>query len=213
MRIPAMALAIALVPTGLAAQKVAIAPTIGVYAPTSDLINAVIDGQEVVLKQQVGLAVGARVGIFFSPRLNLSLTGTYVPSQTQVTIDETGINQNDPAKTNLWFGSARLSFWVLPPTSVFSLGLSAGGALVGRGATTFTNDQGQSITSPSTNDFGAVIGATAGVNLGGIGLFIGIDNYIYNPTVFEAQGVKSSTQNDLQIQFGLGVPLGGGSGR
>ena len=48
---------------------------------------------------------------------------------------------------------------------------------------------------------------------GRIGLFIAVDNYIYNPTVFEAQGVKANTQNDIQIQFGLGVPLGGGSGK
>ena len=53
----------------------------------------------------------------------------------------------------------------------------------------------------------------ASSNLGGIGLFIAVDNYIYNPTVFEAQGVKANTQNDIQIQFGLGVPLGGGSGK
>ena len=213
MRIAVLTLAIALSPASMAAQKVAIAPTIGIYAPTADLVNAVIAGQEVVLKQQVGLALGGRVGIFFNKRLNLALTGTYVPSQTQVTISETGIDQNDQAKTNLWFGSARLTFWVLPPASIFSLGLSAGGALVGRGATTFTSDLGQSITSPSTNDFGGVIGATAGINLGGIGLFIAVDDYIYNPTVFEAQGVKANTQNDIQIQFGLGVPLGGGSGK
>jgi len=213
MRIAALTLAIALVPAGIAAQTVAIAPTIGIYAPMSDLINAVIDGQQVVLKQQVGLAVGGRIGVFFTPRLSLAITGTYVPSQTQVTIDETGINQNDPTKTNLWFGSGRLSFWALPPTGIFSLGLSGGVGLVGRGTTTVTDNFGQTLTSPSTNDFGGVVGATAGVNLGGIGLFIGVDNYIYNPTVFEAQGVKPKTQNDLQIQFGLGVPLGGGSGR
>jgi hypothetical protein len=202
---------LALLPAAAAAQKVAITPTIGIYAPMSDLVNAVIDGQQVVLKQQVGLALGGRIGVFFSPRFSVAITGTYVPSETQVTIDQAGINQNDPTKTNLWFGSGRVSFWVLPPTSFFSLGLSGGLGLAGRGATTYIDDLGQTFTSPSTTDFGGVVGATAGINLGGVGLFIGVDDYIYNPTVFEAQGVKTSTQNDLQLSFGLGIPVGGSS--
>jgi hypothetical protein len=204
-----VAVFVAMRPVGAAAQKVAITPTIGIYAPTSDLVNAFIDGQEVVLKQKAGLALGGRIGVFFSPRFSVAITGTYVPSETQLTIDETGVNQDDPTKTDLWFGSARLSFWVLPPTSFFSLGLSGGLGLAGRGETTIIDNLGQPITSPSTTDIGGVIGATAGINLGGIGLFIGVDDYIYNPTVFEEQGVKSKTQNDLQVSFGLGIPLGG----
>ena len=210
MRLPLVSLAvISLLPATAAAQRVAITPNIGIYAPTADLVNAVIAGQEVVLKQQVGVAIGGRIGVFFSPRFSIALTGTYVPSETQLTIDQTGINQNDPSKTDLWFGSGRVAFWVLPPTSIFSLGLSGGLGLVRRGATTVVDNLGQSLTSPSTTDLGGVVGATAGINFGGFGLFIGVDDYIYNPTVFEDQGVKSKTQNDLQISFGLGIPLGG----
>ncbi len=204
------ALVLALLPAAARAQKVAITPTIGIYAPTSDLVNALVAGQEIVLKQKVGLAIGGRIGVLFSPRFSVAITGTYVPSETQLTIDQTGINQDDPTKTSLWFGSGRVSVWLLPPTGFFSLGLSGGVGLAGRGTTTIVDNLGQSITSPSATDIGGVVGATAGINFGGIGLFIGVDDYIYNPTVFEEQGVKPKTQNDLQVSFGLGIPLGGG---
>lgn len=189
--------------------KVGFAPTIGIYAPTTDLVNSLIAGQQVVLKMKVGLSLGARLAFFFSQRLGLTLTGSYVPSQTQVTIDSTGVFANDPTNTNLWFGSGRLSFWVLPPRDLISLGFSGGVGLAGRGATTFVDNTGTTFTSKSATDVGGVIGGTVGINLGGFGIYFGVDDYIYNPTVFVEQGVKTNTQNDLQISFGFGIPLGG----
>jgi len=35
-------------------------------------------------------------------------------------------------------------------------------------------------------------------------VFVSVDDYIYNPSVFEQLGVKSDTQNDLQFSFGFG---------
>jgi hypothetical protein len=189
--------------------RVGFAPTIGIYAPTGDLVNSVIAGRPVTLKMKVGLAIGARLGIFFTEHLGLSLGGSYVPSQAQVTIDSTGVFANDPTNTNLWFGTARLTFWVLPPRKVVSLGFSGGLGLAGRGSTTLVDNLGNSITSPSATDVGGVVGGTIGFNLGGFGIFFGVDDYIYNPTVFVEQGVKTNTQNDLQISFGFGIPLGG----
>lgn len=192
-----------------AQTRFVISPTIGVYAPMNDLVNQVINGEDVVLKQDVGLAVGGRLALFLGQRFSISATGSYVPSELQATIDETGFN-TDADKTNLWFGSGRVNFWILPPTGIVGLGLNGGVGLAGRGATTLPTPGGEVLTSPSTTDVGAVIGGTLGFNLGGIGLFVSVDDYIYNASVFEAQGVTSQRQNDLQFSFGLGVPLSQG---
>ena len=189
----------------LQAQGVSIAPTVGVYAPTNDLVNSLISGgSTIAFRQKVGLALGGRVGISFGSRVGLTATGSYVPSTLQATITETGIVQNAAENTNLWFGTGRLNVWLLPPSSILALGLNGGVGLVGRGATTVMDDNGTVYTDQSRNDIGGVVGGTVGVNLGVLGVFVSVDDYIYNPSVFEQLGVKSETQNDLQFSFGLG---------
>ena len=81
-RIAALALATGLVPTTSAvAQKVSISPTIGVYIPTSELVKAA-NGEE--FKQEVGLAVGGRLGLNVSPRFGILTSVTYVPSDLKL---------------------------------------------------------------------------------------------------------------------------------
>lgn len=210
----AMLLATAIVPMApaeLPAQtRFVLSPTVGIYAPLNNLLEAAIDGEEVVLKQQVGVALGGRAALFLGPRFSLSVTGSYVPSELQVTIDTTGFNTEDPEKVNLWFGSARLNYWLLPPTGKVALGVNGGLGLAGRGAGVLVTPGGQPITTESTTDLGGVIGGTVGLNLGGFGVFVSVDSYIYNPSVFEQAGLKSPTQNDLQFSFGFGLPVGGG---
>lgn len=210
----AMLLATAIVPMApaeLPAQtRFVLSPMVGIYAPLNNLLEAAIDGEEVVLKQQVGVALGGRAALFLGPRFSLSVTGSYVPSELQVTIDTTGFNTEDPEKVNLWFGSARLNYWLLPPTGKVALGVNGGLGLAGRGAGVLVTPGGQSIATESTTDLGGVIGGTVGLNLGGFGVFVSVDSYIYNPSVFEQAGLKSPTQNDLQFSFGFGLPVGGG---
>lgn len=186
------------------AQGLSIAPTVGIYAPTGDLLNTVtMSGNTIAFRQRVGLAVGGRLGVSFG-RVGISATGSYVPTRLQATITETGIAQNAQDYTALWFGTGRLNLWLLPRSSPLSLGVNGGVGLVGRGPTSVTDDDGNVYTDVSRNDWGGVVGGTVGLNLGIIGVFVSVDDYIYNPSVFEQLGVKSETQNDLQFAFGFG---------
>src|SRR5690242_8885850 len=82
-RLLAVALAAALLPTVASAQKVSISPTIGVYIPTTELLKAA-NGEE--FKQEVGLAVGGRLGVHVSPRFGILTTVTYVPSDLKINL-------------------------------------------------------------------------------------------------------------------------------
>ncbi len=198
------ALAVVSTPTPTHAQGLSIAPTVGIYAPTGDLLNTVtMSGNSIAFRQRVGLAVGGRVGLSFG-RVGITATGSYVPTRLQATITETGIAQNSQDYTALWFGTGRLNLWLLPRSSPLAIGVNGGVGLVGRGPTTVTDSEGNVYTDVSRTDWGGVVGGTIGLNLGIIGVFASVDDYIYNPSVFEQLGVKSETQNDLQLSFGFG---------
>lgn len=187
------------------AQGFALAPTLGIYTPTTDLVNSLTSGgSTIAFKQQVGLALGGRLGLKFGPRFGITATGSYVPSKLQATVTETGITQEADDRTDLWFGSGRVNVWLLPPSSILSIGLNGGAGVVGRGATTVTDDNGTVHTDVARTDLGGVVGGTVGINLRVFAVFLSVDDYIYNPSVFEQLGVKAETQNDLQFSVGLG---------
>lgn len=195
-------------PPMLSAQHLSLSPTVGIYAPTRDLVNSLVNGGNTLqFKQKVGLALGGRLGVLLSSRLSISATGAYVPSKLQATISQNGLTR-DGNSANLWFGTGRLNFWLLPPTSILAFGLNGGVGVVGRGATTATDGNGNSYSDKSRTDVGGVAGAVIGLNFGGLGLSLSADDYIYHPKVFESLGATSSTQHDLQFSLGLGIPLG-----
>ncbi|MBA3346055.1 MAG: outer membrane beta-barrel protein [Gemmatimonadales bacterium] len=194
--IAALALAAALLPAvPVAAQQVSLSPTIGVYIPTTELVKAA-NGQE--FKQEIGLAVGGRLGLDFSPRFGILTSVTYVPSDLK--FDFAG-NQTQ-TKANLLFGTARATVYVLPVTAPVWLSLSGGGSYVRRSGDAYAN-------ATDRDDIGAVIGATVGVRLGSfLSFYVAADDYIYGTRLEAASlGDTKTTQNDVQLAVGFGVPL------
>jgi Outer membrane protein beta-barrel domain len=183
------------VATPLAAQRISISPTIGVYIPTSELVKAA-SGQE--FKQEIALAVGGRLGINFTPRLGLVTSVSYVPSNLRFTF-----NQNETkTDANLLFGSARASYQLVPYTSPIWLGLNAGASLVKRGGEAYADAEDKT-------DVGGVVGATIGFRLGSLlSFYVAADDYIYGTTFADASTLEEKkTQNDVQLSVGFGVPL------
>lgn len=178
-----------------AAQKVALSPTVGVYIPTSELIKAA-NGEE--FKQEVGLSVGGRLGVDFSPRFGIVTSIAYVPSDLRLTIDQTQTKTD----ANLLLGTLRATVNVIPSTSPVWLSLNGGASLVKRGGTAYENADDRS-------DIGGVVGATVGFNLGSfLSFYVAAEDYIYGTSfVNESSLVEKKTQNDVQIALGFGVPL------
>ncbi len=176
------------------AQKLYLSPTIGLYAPLTDLSTFTSGGQ---FRQEVGLSVGGRVGVGLGKRFALEVTGNYVPSSLRRTLTPGGVETSEDA--NLYFGSARATFFVLPPTSPLWISLSGGASLIGRSGAAYA-------ALTDKNDIGALAGAAAGVNLGPVSVFVGTDAYLYKTKAFGTAN-ENRGQRDLQVNFGLGVPL------
>jgi hypothetical protein len=190
----AVALALAAAPAE--AQRVSLSPTIGVYIPTSELVKAA-EGQE--FKQEVALSVGGRLGVTLSPRFGIETSVSYVPSSLRFTFDQTETTTD----ANLLLGTVRASFHAIPMTSPVWVTLSGGASMIQRGGEAYEDVEDRS-------DIGGVVGATVGFRLGSaLSFYVAAEDYIYGTKVEDADlGDLSQTQNDVQIAFGFGFPVG-----
>lgn len=179
-----------------AAQRLSLSPTIGVYIPTSELVKAA-NGEE--FKQEVGLAVGGRLGITISPRFGIESSVTYVPSDLKFAFD----GSETTTDANLLLGTARATLHVIPMTQPLWLSLNGGVSLIKRGGEAYE-------AAEDDSDIGGVVGATVGFRLGSmLSFYVAAEDYIYGSR-FEGTtlGEESRTQNDVQIAFGFGFPVG-----
>jgi len=186
---------VALFAAPAAAQRLSLSPTVGVYIPTTELVKAA-NGQE--FKQEISLAVGGRLGLNFSPRIGVVTSVTYVPSSLRFNFNQTETKTD----ANLLFGTARATVYVIPTTSPLWLNLNAGASMVKRGGEAYDS-------LPDKTEFGGVVGATVGFNLGGfLSFYVAAEDYIYGTTFVEAGTLEEKrTQNDVQLAVGFGVPL------
>jgi hypothetical protein len=193
---PLPLLVAALAANPAAAQRVSLSPTVGIYIPTSELVKAA-SGEE--FKQEIGLAIGGRLGLTFTPRLGVETSVSYVPSDLRFTLD----NTETKIDANLLFGTGRVTFHVVPWTQPVWLTLNGGVSLVKRGGDAFRDAEDKT-------DVGGVVGATVGFRLGSVlNFYVAAEDYIYG-TRFEGTtlGEEERTQNDVQIAVGFGFPVG-----
>jgi hypothetical protein len=178
------------------AQRLSLSPTIGVYIPTTELVKAA-QGEE--FKQEVALSLGGRLGVTISPRFGLETSVSYVPSKLRFTFDQTETTTD----ANLLLGTIRATFHAIPMTSPVWLTLNGGASLVRRGGEAYADVEDNS-------DVGGVVGATVGFRLGSmLNFYVAAEDYIYGTRV-EGTGLPDEkvTQNDVQVAFGFGFPVG-----
>ena len=190
------AAAVAIAPASAEAQRLSLSPTIGVYIPTSELVKAA-EGEE--FKQEVALSVGGRLGVTLSPRFGIETSVSYVPSNLRFTFGDTETTTD----ANLLLGTVRATFHAIPMTSPVWLTLNGGASMIRRGGEAYEDAEDRS-------DIGGVFGATVGFRLGSmLNFYIAAEDYVYGTRIEDAElGDESRTQNDVQIAFGFGFPVG-----
>jgi Outer membrane protein beta-barrel domain len=182
----------------LLAQKISITPNIGLYVPTTELVKAA-SGEE--FKQEISLTVGGRVGVAVSDRLGLEFTGAYAPSDLK--ISQSGFG-DQAADANIFTGSGRVSFQLVPSTSPISFVVTGGVGVINRSGEFYAN-------VADKTDIGGTLGATARFRLGSLLLLqVSAEDYIYKPKA-DIPGFgpnqEKMTQNDIHLSFGVGIPL------
>jgi hypothetical protein len=181
----------------LVAQKLSIAPNIGVYVPTTELIKAA-SGQE--FKQEISITLGGRLGIFFSQRLGLEFTGDYAPSKLKIT--STGLGSKEDA--NIFTGSGRATYQVLPFTKPVAFLVTGGVGVINRSGEFYKDVE-------KKTDVGGTFGASVRFRLGRLlRLQLNAEDYIYKPRA-DIPGFaptdQKKTQNDIHLSVGLGIPF------
>jgi len=196
----AAAAALALGTAPLAAQSLTIAPNLGVYIPTSELVKAA-GGEE--FKQEISLLVGGRLGIGFGQRVGLAFTVDYSPSELR--FNAGGPEERTPG--NVLSGSGRLTLSVLPLASPVVFMLNGGASMVRRSGEAFEDQLDRT-------SIGGVAGATVGIRLGGLlSFYVHADDFIYNAEYTGPTVTEQVLQHDVHLSFGLGVPIGPGGSR
>jgi hypothetical protein len=180
----------------LLAQRVSIAPNIGVYIPTTELVKAA-SGEE--FKQEVSITLGGRLGIFFTQRLGVEFTGDYAPSKLK--FSAAGASKED---ANIFTGSGRVTFQVVPFTSPIAFLVTGGVGVVHRSGDFYQNVDHKT-------DVGGTGGASVRFRLGKLlRLQLNAEDYIYKPKA-DIPGFATSdqkkTQNDIHLSVGLGIPF------
>lgn len=188
-----------------AAQHVSLAPTIGFYLPTQDLVDITSGTANATGKVEAGFSFGGRLGLWFGSRVGLEASGNYVPTTYALTSGSSQVTKED---AKLFNGAAQLVVFLLPRTSPLTLYVNGGVGVVSHGGVAFTG-------ASKTSNVSGVFGAGAGINLGGLQLTAGADLFAYSADYSGATQVTTSlSQKDIQLRFGFGLPFGGqASGR
>jgi len=180
------------------AQRISITPNVGLYVPTTELVKAA-NGEE--FKQEMSITLGGRLGLQLSDRLGLEFTGAYAPSDLKVTASGFADQSED---ANVFTGSGRISFHVIPSSSPISFLVTGGVGVVNRSGAFYADVENKT-------DIGGTLGATAGFRLGSLlRIQVSAEDYIYKPRA-EIPGFgpddETKTQNDIHLSFGVGIPL------
>jgi hypothetical protein len=181
------------------AQRVSLAPTVGVYIPTEELLKAA-SGQE--FKQEIGIAVGGRLGINFTPRLGFQAAGSYVPSTLRFALNR----EQRATDASLFTGVGKLTFFLIPPSRVVAFQINGGVAVVTRGGEAYRDLQ-------EKTSVGGTAGAQLSFKLGPLpGIQLAAETFVYKQNLDGLAAIgEAPTQKDLQLSIGLGFPLGGQS--
>ena len=181
------------------AAQISIAPTIGVYIPTAELVKAA-SGEE--FKQEIAISIGGRLGIGFGQRAGIEATVAYAPSSLKFSATGSSTSEN----ASILAGTGRVFIELLPPTGVVSVQLNGGVGLVRRSGDAYQGD-------PDASDVGGVVGATVRFKLGSLlHLQVHAEDFVYKAqyaptTTGTGFAIANKQLNDIHLSLGVGIPL------
>ena len=176
-------------------RGVELTPYVGIYVPLANVIDerttqemdGVIVGTETQAGHKTGLALGGRLTVWLSERIGAQGSFNYAFSDLGA------------SGAHVWTAAGRLVYRLAQPNPQFSLELSGGPAIVGRGGAFYDLVE-------STTDVGGVLGVGGRIQVGGVALHLDLEDYLYSVQL-EIPEVDSQFQNDLVFSVGVAIPL------
>jgi hypothetical protein len=198
--LPAVILAFALVAPSASAQRVSLAPAIGLYIPTAEFYKAATTGNSSDLrKQEVSIGLGGRLGII-GKRIGVEFTGEYAPSKLKFNL----AGQQNQEDANVFTGSGRLTVFVIPTSSPLWFALSGGLGVVHRSGAAYA-------ALTDRTDLAPTAGAQVGFHLGPlVALTLSAEGYFYKPDFSSGTTTGTTTQiaqKDIHISAGVAIPF------
>lgn len=206
---------------GQLAGKFVITPYAGVYVPSSDLGRVTITeaGTSTVLtaRHQAALALGTTASFWATDRVGFEGGVVYSGSdlKSQNVLSEGGTLTSFPAKdhANVWLGTAKLMFQLLPSESDYNLRLGFGPAIITRNGSAYKDVDGK---YTGLTDVGAAVSLCSRVRLtDNFALRLRAEDYVYQSKVGFKSNVNPSEsvtlderrQSDLVFSLGFQVFL------
>jgi hypothetical protein len=182
------------------AQRVSLAPTIGLYIPTAEFYKAATSGNSADLrKQEVSIGLGGRLGII-GRRVGVEFTGEYAPSKLKFNL----AGQQSTEDANVFTGSGRLTLFVIPTSSPIWFAISGGMGVVHRSGAAYA-------ALTDRTDLAPTAGAQLGFHLGRlVALTLSADGYLYKPDFNSGTSSGTSTQitqKDIHLSAGVAIPF------
>ncbi len=184
-------------------KGISVTPYIGVLVPTADLFSYPSGATTQTTRISAAITFGGRLGIGLGSRFGIEGDVGYSPGSVDYE-EGTGASINQDVR--ILTGSGRATFYLIPRTSPFWIGVSGG---VGAVRHTFKAGTALSATvAPGTN-VGGVIGASAGIRIGRLlAINLGAEDYLYTAS-FDVNGTQTAEkkQHDIRITGGVRVPF------
>ena len=182
-------------PHPAAAQKLELVPQLGLYIPT----RVTFEGNDVRLKQKLGVSAGFRLGLRFSEHFGIHTGLKYIPSHVALTNTSTSVKTDVDA--HILAANAGVDLWILPKRKALSWVIRSGLALVSRGGAAYADLTGRM-------DLAGVVGGALRLRLGRMLSFHGgLDDYLYRADFNSGKLRNPRLQHDLHFSFGIGIPL------
>ena len=180
-------------------RGVELTPYVGIYVPLANVIDqrttqegdGVIFSTETQVGHKTGWALGGRLTVWLSERIGAQGSFNYAFSDLGA------------SRAHVWTAAGRLVYRLAQPNPQFSLELSGGPAVVGRGGEFYD------LFVEGTTDVGGVLGVGGRIQLGGVALHLDLEDYLYSVQLEISEVVvhDSQFQNDLVFSVGVAIPL------
>ncbi len=184
-------------------KGISLTPYIGVLVPTADLFSYQSGAIAQTTRISAAITFGGRLGIGLGSRFGIEGDVGYSPGSVDY---EAGTGAAFNQDVRILTGSGRATFYLIPRTSPFWIGVSGG---VGAVRHTFKAGTAGSATVTPGTLVGGVLGASAGIRIGRLlAINVGAEDYLYNAS-FDVNGTKTTEkkQHDIRITGGVRVPF------